>query len=171
MAAGTFNVFAESEVIGSVKFEGANDIGPHLIVEFKKVMFRPNAAVGFIQDTWGTLTVMGEVLLDDDGVFGTVTHPDTALVSPLVSQYYQGKGIISVKLEGDVDYVDAGNVPTFEFTPNITTEPHFSSRVGVRTKDTEVMTEKAASLNIVMEEFTYKNLKFALLGADAVVGP
>lgn len=171
MAAGTFNVFAESEVIGSVKFQGANDIGPHLVVEFKKVMFRPDAAIGFIQDSWGQITVTGEVLLDDDGIFGTITHPDTTQVSPLVSQYYQGKGVVSVKLEDDIDYVDAGNVPTFEFQPNITTEAHFSSRFGVRTKDLEVITEKAASLSIVMDEFTYKNLKFALLGADAVVGP
>ena len=170
MAAGTFNVYATSEVIGSVKFVGANEVGPQLTVEFAKVMFRPDAEVALIQDTFGQLTLTGEVLLDDDGIFGTVTHPDTALVSPLVSQYYMGKGIVSIKLEDDLDYVDMGNVPQFVFRPAITVEPHFSSRYGVRSKDLEVITEMSASLQIVMDEFTYKNLRLAFMGADAV-GP
>ena len=171
MAAGTFNVYAASELIGAVKFVGANDIGPQLTVEFSKVMFRPTNAVGLIQEEWGQLTVTGEVLVDETtGIFGTVTHPDTGAVSPLVSQYYIGKGIVSVKLEGDLDYRDVGNCPTFEFTPNITTLPHFSSRLGVRVKDLEVITEKTGSLNMVLDEFTYDNLMLTLLG-EAVVGP
>lgn len=170
MAAGTFNVYATGEVIGGVKFVGANDVGPHLTAEFKKVMFRPDAEIALIQDNFGQLTLTAEVLLDDEGVFGTITHPDTALISPLVSQYYMGKGIVSIKLEGDLDYIDVGNVPTVNFQPAITTEPHYSSRYGVRTKDLEVITEMSASLSIVMDEFTYKNLKLAFMGVD-VTGP
>jgi hypothetical protein len=113
MAAGTFNVFAKSELIGEVVFTGANDIGPQLIVTFPKVMFRPENAVGLIQDEWGQLTVTGEVLVDDTGVFGTVTHPDTTAVSPLVSQYYIGKGVVTIQLEGEITPRDIGNAPTF----------------------------------------------------------
>jgi len=168
MAAGTFNIYAKSEIVGKVKFEGANDIGPHIIMELNKVMFRPAAAVGLIQDEWGQLQLTGEVLVDDTGVFGTVTHPDTAAVSPLVDMYYIGKGIVSIQLDGDIAYRDIGNVPTFEFTPDITTLPHFSSRFGVRAKDLEVVTEKNASLNIVMDEFTYDNLMLTLMGEPTV---
>lgn len=168
MAAGTFNIYSASELIGAVKFVGANDIGPKLQVDFPRVMFRPANAVGLIQDEWGQLTLTGEVLVDDTGIFGTVTHPDTGAISPLVSQYYIGKGIVSIQLEGDTDYRDIGNVPTFEFTPDITTLPHYSSRYGVRAKDLEVITEKNASLNIVMDEFTYDNLMLVLLGEPVV---
>lgn len=170
MAAGTFNIFAKSELIGEVVFTGANDIGPQLVVTFPKVMFRPENAVGLIQDQWGQLTVTGEVLVDDTGIFGTVVHPDSAAVSPLVSQYYIGKGVITIKLEGESTARDIGNAPTFEFTPALTTLDHFSSRLGVRIKDLSVITEKSGTLNIVMDEFTYDNLMLTLLG-EAVVGP
>jgi len=169
MAAGTFNVFAASEIVGKVKFVGANAVGPQLTVEFPNVMFRPANAIGLIQEEWGQLTITGEVLVDATGVFGTVTHPDTGAVSPLTSQYYIGKGIVSIQLEGEAAYRDIGDVPTFEFTPDIQTLPHFSSRYGVRAKDMEVVTEKNASLNIVMDEFTYENLMLAFMG-DTVVG-
>jgi len=169
MAAGTFNIYAKSEIIGKVKFVGGNDIGPQITMELTKVMFRPAAAVGLIQDEWGQLQLTGEVLVDETGVFGTLTHPDTAAVSPLVDMYYIGKGIVSIQLEGDIAYRDIGNVPTFEFTPDITTLPHFSSRFGVRAKDMEVVTEKNASLNIVMDEFTYDNLMLTLMGEPAVI--
>ena len=168
MAAGTFNIYGKSEVIGEVTFTGANDIGPMLTVVFPKVMFRPANAVGLISDEWGQLTVTGEVLVDDTGVFGTVTHPDTALVSPLVSQYYIGKGVVTVKLEGDVTARDIGNVPVFEFAPDLTTLPHYSSRYGVRVKDLEVITEKNAQLNMTLDEFTYDNLMLVLLGEPAL---
>jgi len=158
------NIFAKSEIIGKVKFEGANDIGPQLVMELNKVMFRPAAAVGLIQDEWGQLQLTGEVLVDDTGVFGTLTHPDSGAVSPLVDMYYIGKGIVSIQLEGESTFRDIGNVPTFEFTPDITTLAHFSSRYGVRAKDLEVVTEKNASLNIVMDEFTYDNLMLTLMG-------
>jgi hypothetical protein len=165
---GTFDIYAASELIGKVKFVGANDIGPMLTVELNKVMFRPSNPVGFIQDEWGQLQITGEVLVDDTGKFGTITHPDTALVSPLVDMYYIGKGVVSIQLEAESTFRDIGNVPVFEFAPNVTTLPHFSSRYGVRAKDLEVITEKSAALNITMDEFTFENMKLALLGETTV---
>lgn len=165
---GTFNVFGADQIVAKVKFVGANAIGPSITMELLNVMFRPNAAVGVIQDEWGQLTLTGEVLADNTGIFGTVTHPDSTAASPLVNMYYIGKGIVSIQTTTDVAYRDIGNVPTFEFTPAVTTLTHYSSRHGVRVKDLEVIHEKAASLNIVMDEFTYPNLMLALLGK---VGP
>jgi hypothetical protein len=140
-------------------------------MELTNVMFRPaNNAIGMIQDEWGQLQVTGEVLVDATGSFGTITHPDTTLVSPLTSMYYIGKGIVSVQiLQGitppDSAYRDIGNVPVFEFTPNITVLTHYSSRLGVRSKDLEVIHEKQATLNMTLDEWTYANLMLAFLGA------
>lgn len=165
---GTMNVFGADSIFAKVKFVGGNSIGPQITMELTNVMFRPTAAVGLIQDEWGQLTLTGEVLADEvTGIFGTVTHPDKTLVSPLVDMYYVGKGIVSIWPTGETAYRDVGNVPTFAFTPNVTTLIHYSSRHGVRVKDLEVIHEKAATLEMVMDEFTYDNLKLALLGTDA----
>jgi hypothetical protein len=168
---GTFSVLKADQLVGKVKFVGANAIGPHITLELLNVMFRPaNNAMGVIHDEWGQLQVTGEVLVDATGIFGTITHPDTTLVSPLTSQYYVGKGIVSVQiLQGitppDSAYRDIGNVPTFEFVPNITMLTHYSSRLGIRSKDLEVIHEKQATVNITMDEWTYANLMLAFMGA------
>jgi hypothetical protein len=166
---GTFNILAQNEIYAKVKFTGANVQGPQIVMELLHVMFRPGTAIGVIQqDEWGQLEVTGEVLVDSTGVFGTITHPDKSLVSPLVTQYYNGKGIVSVQITSgltpDPAYVDIGNVPVFTFTPVINTLAHFSSRLGVRSKDLEIITEKSATLAMTMEEWTYRNLLMAFLG-------
>jgi hypothetical protein len=164
---GTLNIFAQSEIIGQVKFEGANDIGPMITMMLNNVMFRPSEAIGLISDEWGQLQVTGEVLVDDTGIFGTVTHPDSSLVSPLTDMYYIGKGVVSIQLTGESTFRDVGNVPVFNLTPNITTLAHFSSRYGVRAKDLEVVHEKSATLAMTMDEFTYDNLMLVLMGEAA----
>jgi hypothetical protein len=167
---GTFNVLGADQIVGKVKFAGANAIGPHITMELPNVMFRPpNNAIGLIQDEWGQLQITGEVLVDATGIFGTITHPDTTLVSPLTSMYYVGKGIVSIQLMSgvttpDIAYVDVGNVPVFEFVPNITVLSHYSSRLGIRSKDLEVIHEKQATLNMTMDEFTYRNLLLTFMG-------
>ena len=170
MAAGTFNILAVPELIGQVKFVGGNDIGPKIEMTLNKVMFRPANAIGLIQDEWGQMELTGVVLVDETGVFGTITHPDTALVSPLVDAYYIGKGIVSIQLEGESTFRDIGNVPVFEFEPDITTLAHYSSRYGVRSKDLEVVQEMSANLNLTLDEWTHANLLLAFMG-EAVVAP
>jgi hypothetical protein len=170
---GTFQVLALDQVVGKVKFAGANSVGPQITLELLNVLFKPaNNPVGMIMDEWGQLQITGECLVDSTGIFGTVTHPDTTLVSPLTSQYYIGKGIVSIQLMSgvttpDIAYVDIGNVPVFEFVPNIASLPHYSSRLGVRSKDLEVNTEKQATLNMTMDEWTARNLRLALYAQTA----
>lgn len=91
--------------------------------------------------------------------------------SPNVDNYYIGKGKVYIKLTDDADYIDIGNVPEFEFTPEIEKLDHFSSRAGVRSKDKSVVLEKAATLRMVMEEWTARNLALALLGAVDASNP
>lgn len=84
--------------------------------------------------------------------------------SPNPGNYFIGKGIASFKKSGDSTFRDLGNASVFEFAPNITKLDHFSSRTGVKTKDESVVTEKSATLNITLDEFTIENLQLALMG-------
>jgi hypothetical protein len=166
---GTFNVFGADQIFAKVKFTGGNSVGPQITMELTNVMFRPGSGIGLIQDEWGQLSLTGEVLADETGIFGTITHPDSTIVSPVVDMYYIGKGVVEIQLLSDVagTYRDVGNAPTFEFVPAVTTLQHYSSRHGVRVKDLEVIHEKAASLTMVLDEFTYDNLMLAFLGTPA----
>lgn len=91
-------------------------------------------------------------------------------VSPNIGNYVVGRGIGYIKLvppslSPDADFVDCGNITEFTFQVKPTRLDHYSSRVGVRKKDFVVVTEIAATLTMIMEEFTARNLSFAALGA------
>ena len=87
--------------------------------------------------------------------------------APSIDNYYIGKGRVFWTPEAGVER-DLGNVPEFEFTPELEKLAHYSSRSGVRTKDREVVIEKSATLRIVMEEWSVQNLQMALMGGTAV---
>ena len=87
-----------------------------------------------------------------------------SLLSPNIGNYYIGKGIVSIKLLGETQFVDCGNVPQFEFLAKVTQLDHFSSRTGVRVKDFTAVIEIAGGLTMQLEELTARNMGFALLG-------
>ena len=87
-----------------------------------------------------------------------------SLVSPNIGNYYIGKGLVSVKLLGESVYTPVGNCPTFEFTAKVTQLDHYSSMTGVKVKDFTAVTEISGILEMVLEEYTARNLGFALLG-------
>src|SRR6266436_7146147 len=91
----SFNIFGADAIFAEVKFVGANAQGPQLTIDLPNVMFRPNNRLGLISDEWGQLQVTGEVLVDASGIFGTLSHPDSTLTSPLTDLYYIGKGVVS----------------------------------------------------------------------------
>lgn len=89
-----------------------------------------------------------------------------------VEEYYIGKGIVTIKPEGETTWFDLGNVPEFEFTPNVEQLEHNSSRQGVRLRDRTVVLSKGGELRIVMEEWTSFNLGLVLMGEETEdVGP
>lgn len=90
--------------------------------------------------------------------------------SPNVDNYFIGKGYVKFEPDGTTGFVHLGNAPEVEWTPNIDILDHFSSMVGVRSKDRKVVREKSATLRVVLEELTPDNLGLALMGAvtDAV---
>jgi hypothetical protein len=87
-----------------------------------------------------------------------------SLLSPNIGNYYIGKGIVSIKLLGETQFVDCGNVPQFEFLAKVTNLDHFSSRTGVRVKDFTAVIEITGALTMQLEELTARNMGFALLG-------
>lgn len=88
------------------------------------------------------------------------------LQSPNIGNYYIGRGISYIKLEGESEYLDCGNITMAEWQVKPTILAHYSSRVGVRTKDFVAVTELEAMLNVSMEEFTARNMGFAMLGSS-----
>lgn len=100
--------------------------------------------------------------------------PEPTLLSPNTGNYLVGKGIVSFKPEGAADFIDLGNCPSLEFTPNIEKLDHFSSREGTKAKDLSIVLTKGGSLVLTMEEWTAQNLAIMLLGSKdelAVGGP
>lgn len=68
------DIFADPVIYGSVKFVGANDIGPIWTTIFPLVSIKPSKALALIGNTWGTIDLMGDVLFDQtSGTFGTAT--------------------------------------------------------------------------------------------------
>jgi len=84
--------------------------------------------------------------------------------TPDVENYYVGKGRLSIKKEGDTAFAFLGNVPTFELTGTVVKLDHYSSMAGIKIKDKAVVTEKSATVRIIMDEWTASNLSLALLG-------
>jgi hypothetical protein len=91
------------------------------------------------------------------------------IISPDTGNYYVGKGVVSIKLTGDADYIDVGNCTEIEVTPKMTTLDHFSSRSGIKKKDKRIVTEQMMSIRIVMEEWSARNLGMALMGTASLV--
>jgi hypothetical protein len=85
-----------------------------------------------------------------------------------VDEYFVGKGIVTIMPEGEVTWYDVGNVPEFEFTPNIDELEHNSSRAGVRTRDRTVILGKGGDLRMVLEEWSSKNMAIILLGDETI---
>ncbi len=164
MATSIINIGLQPEMRGALKFEGSNTIGPNLIVNLPTVELAPSAALGLIADVYGLMELTGEVLADETGSFGTITHPDGALVAPNILNYYVGTGIVSWQGPDDVDFVDLGNVDLFELTPTVERLPHWNHRVGIRRQDLNPVVQQLCTCRLTMDELCAKNLSIALLG-------
>jgi hypothetical protein len=170
MAISTINIGASPDIRGSLKFAGANLIGPQLTVTLTLVQFAPAAVMNLIGDEWGLIELEGEVLLVS-GNFGTVSHPDDTLVSPNILAYYVGTGIISWQPHGGTGYTVLGNCQQFEFEPQITRLDHWEHMTGVRSKDFAPIVQQAARCRLRLDEFTAYNLKMFMMDGGTVGGP
>jgi hypothetical protein len=85
-------------------------------------------------------------------------------LAPSTDNLLVGKGFLIFKPVGETDFFHLGNCPSFEFTPTVELLDHFSSMGGTKERDLRIVTQKLATLKIVMEEFTYRNLGLMLMG-------
>lgn len=86
------------------------------------------------------------------------------ILSPSTDNLLVGKGFLIFRPVGEDDFFHLGNVPSFEFTPTVELLDHFSSMAGTKERDLRIVTQKLATLKIVMEEFTKRNLGLMLMG-------
>jgi len=170
MATADINIGLEPNFQGALKFVGSNTIGPNVQINLPTVQLAPSAALNFIGDTYGLIELTGEVLADETGSFGTLTHPDGAVVAPNIENYYVGTGVVSWQGPGDSTFVDLGNVDLFEITPVVERLDHWNHRVGIRRKDFAPVVQQSCTCRLTMDEFCAANLKMALL-ATVVAGP
>ena len=87
-----------------------------------------------------------------------------SLSSPNIGNYYIGRGSVYIQLLGESSYTHCGNSPQFEFQAKTTQLDHYSSMTGVKVKDFTAVTEISGNLTMVLEEFSARNMGFALLG-------
>src|SRR6266566_4335195 len=82
-----------------------------------------------------------------------------------IDNYMIGAGILWLKLKGETDYTDCGNVSVFEFLPKPTILKHYSKRTPSKTLDQTAVTVKEATLTMNFEDFNARNVTLATLGA------
>ena len=170
MATATINIGANPEIEGSLKFVGQTDIGPKIEMILTSVQFGPAAAINLIGDEYGLIELEGRVLLVD-GNFGTVTHPDDAMVSPNVLNYYVGTGVVSWQAADDTTFVELGNCNQFEFEQTVERLDHMQRMSGIRSMDYSPIVQQSATVRLQLDEWTAPNLRMYLLDAATVVTP
>ena len=87
-----------------------------------------------------------------------------------VRNYLVGKGRVYFRKLGDTGFLDLGNVPKFEIAPEVDQVEHFSSRSGTKLKDLVITTQKKASADFELEDYSAENLNFIFLGTNPVPG-
>ncbi len=83
--------------------------------------------------------------------------------APNVRNYAISRGTFAFTPEGGSSTV-LGNVRDCVYTPDITKKDHFSTQVGIRTKDLSVVSQLGANMKMTLDELTDFNLALYLLG-------
>jgi hypothetical protein len=156
-----FNVMQASQIIGPFVFVGANSIGPKVTLSLTRVLLTPSKAIEFISDGLANIQLDGMVMIDVvTGSAGTLSEDGDA-ASPAVTNYYDGKGVVSF------NGVDLGNCQKFDYTPDVKVIEHYSQRSGIKTLDFAFVQQRGAKLTVVIDEITTANLMLAMYGVAA----
>lgn len=84
-------------------------------------------------------------------------------VAPSIQNYAIPRGTFSFTPQGGGATI-LGNVRDCVYTPDITKKDHFSTQVGIRTKDLSVVSQLGANMRMTLDELTDFNLALYLLG-------
>lgn len=91
------------------------------------------------------------------------------LASPNILNYALLKGnVYFTQVGGSRRHL--GNCILFDTEPSVEKLDHFSSMVGVKTKDQSVVLSKTLTLTLTLEEITLSNLRIALFGGPVTAG-
>lgn len=94
----------------------------------------------------------------------------TSLNSPNVDNCLIGTGKVYMKFAADSDYVRVGNCKSFKVTPVFDVIEHWDNQGASRTLDKTAVAKKSAKMEIVMEEWTARNMSLLLAGAVVLSG-
>jgi hypothetical protein len=87
-------------------------------------------------------------------------------LSPNADNLYLGAGIVKWKGINDADYRDVGECPKFDVTMAATRLPYLSSRVGVRRRIKNAITQAECNIAMTLSEVTAQTMALYLLGTD-----
>jgi hypothetical protein len=73
-SSGVIALYATSNINCEVIFTGTNAIGPQFAIDLFNVMLIPAKKIDLIGQTWNELEIDGQVLIDANGHYGTVTQ-------------------------------------------------------------------------------------------------
>lgn len=169
MSAGTMNLFQQPEYMMAFRFTGNTSRGVNLIVELPQVLIIPAGALHLIGDDFAKLDIEGEVLADEETQsFGTLTHPDSGLASPLKDLITISRGKCEVNVTGlDSGYRDVGEVPSATIDPKATKKDYWSNRGPRRSKIISTVDSIEAQFKMTMSELSFANLMIHLSGIAA----
>jgi len=74
-SSGKVKIFGETQVYGQVKLEQTNEVGNKFNWFFGNVSFIPGKEIEVIGNSWMTVEITGEVNMDANGEFGTLSEP------------------------------------------------------------------------------------------------
>ncbi|WP_409188450.1 hypothetical protein [Bradyrhizobium sp. RDM4] len=86
------------------------------------------------------------------------TSPNTNNLSIL-------KGIVFFQKDGDSEFRDLGECPTFDVSNDVTNKDYNTARTGITTVAKTVTTKLASTIDLVLNEITPENIGFFALGA------
>ena len=72
-----------SQIRGEFKFFATNDVGPRWYMDLTRVLISPQGQFNPISDQYNAMTVTMTHVIDDNGLFGTMTlKPDVSTIAP-----------------------------------------------------------------------------------------
>ena len=97
-----------------------------------------------------------------------------SIAAPNPENYVVGKGKVYFQPAGSPGAIEdyaVGNVTEWELTPDVEKLDHFSSMVGIKTKDKSITLSRGYAVRMVMEEWTPANMRMMLAGNPDVTNP
>ncbi len=155
----TINILSTPQLTGELIFTGQNSVGPVLTVSLPQVQISPGKDLEFIEDKLGDIDIKGEVLVDEDGVYGTITTTGDE-DAPSINNVYIGKGILTF------NGTDLGNCMKFSIKVDAKEIPRWNHRGdgnGVKKKDANFVNETTAVVSFTLDEYSAFNLKLMVL--------